>query len=134
MIQRGRILREPHITRAMVRAGRGKRVFAFGDNLAREGMGGQAREMRGEPNAIGVPTKYKPTTVPNAYFKDSDWEYDGVRIAIESAFVALRMYLDAGYDVVIPADGLGTGRAQLRARAPRILREIEERIEGLSAS
>ncbi len=132
MTQRGRVLREPYIIRAMVRAGRSKRIFVFGDNIARTGYGGQAAEMRGEANTIGIPTKWTSTREDAAYFKDSDWDYPGVRIAIESAFVALRMYLDAGYDVVIPVEGLGTGRADLARRAPRILCEIEERIEGLS--
>ena len=34
--------------------------YVFGDNLRREGLGGQAGEMRGEPNAIGVATKHAP--------------------------------------------------------------------------
>ena len=132
MSKQGRVLRELHITRKMVRERRGSAVFIFGDNIARVGFGGQAAEMRGEPNTVGVPTKWGPASIEIAYFKDDDWDYPGVRIAIEAAFVAIRMYLDAGYDVVIPADGLGTGRAQLRERAPRIAREIDERIEELS--
>lgn len=28
--------------------------YLFGDNLKRSGFGGQAKEMRGEPNAIGI--------------------------------------------------------------------------------
>ena len=32
-------------------------IFVFGDNLAKKGLGGQAREMRGEPNAVGIATK-----------------------------------------------------------------------------
>lgn len=31
--------------------------YLFGDNVERRGLGGQAKEMRGEPNAIGVATK-----------------------------------------------------------------------------
>lgn len=125
---RGRVLREEHITRAIVHERRGT-IFVFGDNLRREGLGGQAAEMRHEPNTVGIATKARPDTRPSAYFKDSDWDYTGVRITIEAAFVALRMYLDAGCDVVIPADG--AGRADLVHRAPRILREIEERIAKL---
>ncbi len=127
---RGRVLREAHITRTMVRERRGT-IFVFGDNLRREGLGGQAAEMRHEPNTVGIATKVRPDTRPDAYFKDSDWNYAGVQITIEAAFIALRMYLNAGYDVVIPADGIGTGRADLARRAPRILREIEERIAAL---
>jgi len=47
---------EKHITRQMLRAEPGT-LWVFGDNLQRKGLGGQAKEMRGEPNAIGIPTK-----------------------------------------------------------------------------
>ena len=36
------------------------RIYLFGDNVERVGHGGQAKEMRGEPNAIGIATKLKP--------------------------------------------------------------------------
>lgn len=49
------------VTRADVRANPDK-IFIFGDNLAGRGFGGQAKEMRGEENAVGVPTKKLPTT------------------------------------------------------------------------
>jgi hypothetical protein len=54
--KRGKVIRLKHITREMVRADPST-VFVFGDNMARNGLAGQAKEMRGEPNAIGVPTK-----------------------------------------------------------------------------
>lgn len=101
--------------------------------MVRAGLGGQAAEMRGEPNAIGVPTKWRPAHYPSACFTDADWEYDGVKIAIRAAFVTAEMFLDAGYDVVIPADGLGTGLARLSKAAPVILREIDALISGLEA-
>jgi hypothetical protein len=36
-------------------------IFLFRDNLEQRGFGGQAKAMRGEPNAIGIPTDKKPT-------------------------------------------------------------------------
>lgn len=30
------------------------KLYVFGDNMVRRGFGGQAREMRGEPNAVGI--------------------------------------------------------------------------------
>jgi hypothetical protein len=42
--------------------------YVFGDNGRRIGFGGQAKEMRGEPNAIGVATEWVPTNRPNAFF------------------------------------------------------------------
>ncbi len=64
------IRREPHITRQMVRA-EPEAYWVFGDNLARKGLGGKAREMRGEPNTIGIVTKRAPTMNPEAFFSDT---------------------------------------------------------------
>ncbi len=41
------------------------------DSVQRHGLAGQAKEMRGEPNAIGVATKWAPSTNPKAFFDDS---------------------------------------------------------------
>ena len=49
------------ITRSFVREHR-DHIFLFGDNLARSGFGGQAAQMRAEPNAIGLPTKKLPSS------------------------------------------------------------------------
>jgi hypothetical protein len=129
-VTRGKVLRLKHITREMVQASR-ETVWVFGDNMARTGYGGQAAAMRDEPNAIGVPTKWAPNNRPTAYFTDEDWLNDKVSLAIHYAFRAMRVALDDSRDVVIPADGLGTGLADLPRRAPRIYREIEERIAAL---
>ena len=62
-----RIERMRNISRAYVRANRDK-LFLFGDNLERRGFGGQAAAMRGEPNAVGIPTKKKPSYAGDAFF------------------------------------------------------------------
>jgi hypothetical protein len=128
---RGRVIRLRRITRAMVQADRDT-IFVFGDNIERRGLGGQAKEMRGEPNTIGVPTKWGPDRRESAYFTDSDQFYPGVRNAIDKAFRQIREALDAGRNVVIPADGLGTGLAELPIRAPELHAMIEAAIEGLN--
>lgn len=127
----GKVIRVGRITRAMVQADRNA-VFVFGDNMARKGLGGQAAEMRGEPNAIGVPTKWRPSRDEAAYFTDDDSGLFQVREAIDSAFQAMQDALRGGRNVVIPADGLGTGLADLPRRAPVIHRAIEARIRALS--
>lgn len=103
--------------------------FVFGDNLAGWGRAGQAC-IRDEPNAIGVPTKKTPHTTENAYFTDDDWS--GIAgYEIRRSFEIIETALVAGHDVAIPADGLGTGMAQLSRRAPRIYAYIEKRIRRL---
>ena len=132
-IGRGRLLRPERITRAMVRASP-RTIWVFGDNLERRGYGGQAREMRGEPNAIGVPTKRKPERGPDAYLSDAMWERDSALfVAVAGAFNAMKDALAEGRDVAIPADGLGTGLAELPTRAPRMAAWIERRIAELGA-
>lgn len=124
------IERSRHITRAHLRLHPGK-TFLFGDNLMRVGYGGQAREMRGEPNAVGIPTKKRPTSDPGAFF--SDLEFERNKAAIDRAFDRLAG-LAPGSIVVIPAAGLGTGRADLAARAPRTFLYLCGRLAELSRS
>ena len=127
----GIVRRIRHITRAMVRA-EPQTIWVFGDNMAGAGFAGQAREMRGEPNALGVPTKWEPSRDEAAYFTDADADIPEVRHAILSAFQQMRAALADGRDVVIPADGLGTGLSELPTRAPRIHRAIEAHIAALT--
>jgi hypothetical protein len=93
-------------------------LYVFGDNLLRQGMGGQAGEMRGEPNAIGLPTKRKPTMEDDAFLSDDDIET--VYNAIQSDLKRLVDHLADGGIVVWPLDGIGTGLAQLQQKAPEI--------------
>jgi hypothetical protein len=129
---RGKVIRLKHITRDMVRADRNT-VYVFGDNMARRGYGGQAKEMRGESNAIGVPTKWRPERSEAAYFTDAAFQQLNVRSELQYAFDRMEEVLASGRNVVIPADGLGTGLAELPRRAPHINRYIEERIAKLEA-
>lgn len=114
---------EKHITRAMLRA-EPQTLFVFGDNIGRYGKGGQAKEMRGEPNAIGVPTKWSPGMEPQEFFADA--QLPGVvRDEIDLAFGRLFMHVACGGEIVWPEDGIGTGLAQLQERAPLIWAYIE---------
>ncbi|MEC7290450.1 MAG: hypothetical protein VXW22_10215, partial [Pseudomonadota bacterium] len=53
------ILRQHRIYRQDLRANPGT-IYVFGDNTERVGLGGQAKEMRGEPNARGIATLWSP--------------------------------------------------------------------------
>lgn len=101
-------------------------LYLFGDNVQRVGMGGQAREMRGEPNAIGVATKWTPGVDPSAYVFDKD--YDRIVSIIEEDFKPLIKHVAEGNLAVFPSDGIGTGLALLTVNAPNVLDYIEERL------
>ena len=105
-----------HITREMVRAERDK-LFVFGDNQERRGMGGQAKEMRCELNAHGISTKKTPIS-----YCQGDWH--DLRVLLKDIMdLHQRCFLFKA--VVWPADGIGTGLADLKTHWPEGLALIE---------
>lgn len=104
-------------------------LYLFGDNNIRSGFGGQAKEMRGEPNAIGIRTKWLPNNDSEAFFSDS--QLGLVKEMLDSDLE--RAYLHAYDDgvIVIPLDGLGTGLSRLPELAPEINKYLCEKIENL---
>lgn len=92
-------------------------LYLFGDNLIRRGYGGQAKQMRGEPNAVGIPTKKLPSMEPGSFLTDVDYETNKAAIlkAVEPVVDALR----EGRTVVMPEAGIGTFLARLDVEAPR---------------
>jgi hypothetical protein len=123
----GVVIRPEFVSRDQVRADRSI-LFAYGDNMQHRGLGGQAAEIRWEPNALGIPTKWLPRMTREAFFQDADWDKIEVQRAIIVPFDRLEAELVCGGTIVIPASGIGTGRAQLPRRAPRIFGYIERRI------
>ena len=114
------------ITRDIVRANPDK-AFLFGDNSERRGFGGQAKEMRGEPNAFGIVTKVWPSSEDAAYMCDSQYEMNRDQIDED-----IQKVLDSGHQtVVIPSDGLGTGLAQLDKQAPKTFAYLQQRLADL---
>jgi len=115
----GMIEFKDHITRELVQTEKHK-LFVFGDNVVRRGSGGQAREMRGEPNAIGIITKFYPSMTDSSFLNDSFYK----RWLELSANDILQLFLFP-YIVVWPRMGIGTGLAYLPEKAPKIFRTIE---------
>lgn len=112
-----------YITRKMLRD-EPNTLFVFGDNIARSGLGGQAKEMRGELNAVGIPTKKFPSNSPSAFFSDQDYS----SFISESAkdWKRIENHLKSGNKVVWPSDGIGTGLADLKNKAPSIMKVIDD--------
>ena len=115
----------PWITRKIVREHPDK-IFLFGDNLEHRGYGGQASEMRGEPNAIGIPTKKSPRMQSEDFFTDKEYE-DNIR-AIDKAFSCIPESIEF---IIIPKAGLGTGLALLEKYAPRTFLYLRKKIQNL---
>lgn len=130
--RRGRFYRRRHINRLMLKTQPGV-LFVFGDNMRAAGFGGQAYSMRGEPNAVGIPTKWAPTTMEPYYFTDND-RFDPLVIQrLSEAYARLLLGLATGTDVVVPWDGVGTGRAQLPVRAPKLFKIINAGLDILES-
>ena len=125
-----RLIRQTEwFTVAMCRANP-DRIYVFGDNMAHRGRAGQA-VIRGESNAIGLPTKWYPARDEGAYFTDALFEDAYIRTEHFTVFAKLRRHLAEARTVVIPADGFGTGLAELPKRAPRMHAWIENQIRQL---
>lgn len=92
-------------------------LFVFGDNDARVGLGGQAGEARGEPNAVGVRTKRTPGSAAGDFFSDDALDFN---IAlIDEDMTRITTHLANGGIVVYPSDGVGTGLSEMPTRCPR---------------
>lgn len=104
------------------------KIYLFGDNLERTGTGGQAI-IRNEPNAFGIATKKSPRRDDAAFYTDADYD-EAIKIIDED----IQKALNDGRTIVIPKAGLGTGRAQLATRAPKINQYLQNRLQNLSRS
>lgn len=106
-------------------------LYIFGDNLQRQGYGGQAKEMRGEPNAFGIATKRSIThNYPDDYFFDNQ---EDVLTILEHEFLRLLTHLgENNYKaIIIPTDGIGTGLSKMPEYAPEALKFINTQLTQL---
>ncbi|QTC88068.1 DUF7831 domain-containing protein [Brevundimonas pondensis] len=103
-------------------------LYVFGDNEERWGRGGQAAEMRDEPNAVGVAT----LKAPGVFWTESDVARQCAVIDADMAplFEALR----AGRTVIFPLDGIGSGLADLERRSPTTWAHLQHRINELKSA
>lgn len=101
-------------------------LFLFGDNDAREGFGGQAKEMRGEPNSVGIRTKSLPSMGTDAFWTDATLDENIKKI--DEDFERVEAHKGK---VVIPSKGLGTGLSELAKKAPKTFAYLRERLDSL---
>lgn len=99
-------------------------LYVFGDNAKREGLRGQAEAMRGEPNAVGVATKWRPAAAEDAFFTDADY-LEATTLILADLQPVYRHLLNQG-TVIWPMDNIGTGLSQLSKKAPRIWTFLEQ--------
>jgi hypothetical protein len=117
------IIEQKWITRQDLRNNR-HQLYVFGDNVLGQGYGGQAKEMRGEINAIGVPTKWEPKMRPESFFRDN--QINDVMVHMEEPLLTIKSALQRGQTVVWPADGIGTGLSRWNEYAPQLAITFEQ--------
>lgn len=98
-------------------------LYCFGDNEARVGFGGQAAEMRDEPNAIGIAT----LVAPGVFWNEDNFTHQAA--VLDGDFVPVFCSLSSGGIVVFPADGVGTGLADLERKSPTTFAYLQTKIE-----
>lgn len=116
------LIYQDHILRSDLQANP-ERFYVFGDNVQSYGRLGQAAEMRGELNAIGIPTKWFPKMTPKAFF----WDHQRPEILpiLEPVYAHIIGLLEAGSTVVWPSAGIGSGLSRLPTYAPNLWAEME---------
>jgi hypothetical protein len=102
-------------------------LYVFGDNVRRVGRGGQAAELRGEVNAVGVATKYSPSSC----FGNTPAQITAQAKIIDIDMKPLFEHLLKGGIVVWPSDGIGTGLAGLPTYAPESFEYIKGKLAAL---
>ena len=85
--------------------------------------------IRGLPNAIGIDTKHNRGWDITSFLSDAD--FDSMQEHYNNQFKLIEDKLKEGHNVIIPRAGIGTGKAQLPSKAPRIFEDINNRISNL---
>jgi hypothetical protein len=106
-------------------------LFLYGDNQKRVGNGGQAAEMRGEPNAVGIRVKRAPSRDDGDYWSDRNLEANCSMI--EEDLSRVRNHLRRGGVIVIPSDGIGTNRADMERRCPKTFYILQQMLTSLES-
>jgi hypothetical protein len=117
-----------HITRADCK-NNPKVLFAFGDNDIHKGYGGLAKEVRGEPNAVGIRVKKKPWE-PGAYYTDEEYEDNCAKISHDVHNLVSTSGRGYYVAMVFPAAGIGTGLAQMKERCPKTFDYLNKKLAG----
>jgi hypothetical protein len=106
-----------------------KVLFLFGDNNIRRGLGGQAKEMRGEPNTVGISTKKLPARTDNAYMTDAELDANKAVITADINKAIAEWNTGKYTNLTIPQ--IGVGLAELPTRAPQTYAHLQSEFQRL---
>ena len=104
-------------------------LYLFGDNTVRQGLGGQAKEMRGEPNTLGIVSKKYPSNSSSSFYTDEDF-YSWLEV-FSSDIKNLAESVNSGKYRAIVIPQIGVGLADLPNKAPRIWNYLKSTLDSL---
>lgn len=95
-------------------------VYVFGDNAEDAYTNFYPSRtqavIRGLPNSFGLITKRNRGTAYGSYIYNSDLDY--FKTVVEASIDVLKGYQEEGKTICFPSDGIGTGKAMLKEKAP----------------
>jgi hypothetical protein len=106
-------------------------VFLFGDNTddrvnTKYIPSSTQAVIRGLPNAIGIDTKKDRGTNNSSYFTDADFLQFKQQVD-----KAIQQAKDSGEIIMLPEDGIGTGKAMLQEKAPKLFEYLQQELNKL---
>ena len=104
-------------------------LYLFGDNSIRKGLGGQAKEMRGEPNSLGIVTKKFPSNEKGSFYSNEDFYFWLELFSGDMKNLAEKVNSGKYKAIVIPP--IGIGLADLPNRAPKIWGYLKTTLDNL---
>ena len=110
------------------------KVFLFGDNTddrlnTHHIPTSTQAVIRGLDNAIGIDTKKDRGVGQSSYFTNDD--FDVFKKQVDDAIQKAK---NSGKTIVIPEGGIGTGKAQLKERAPKLFDYLQNKLDELNNS
>lgn len=107
-------------------------LFIFGDNDKKIGCKGQACIRHSfVKNVVGIPTKKEPNFKTTSYYNDNELEINKQKINNAIDLILKRLKEEKFVGIILPKDGLGTGLADLKNKAPLTFEYLNLAIENL---
>ena len=126
-----KIIFEKHITRQEI-INNPKSLYVFGDNDARKGRGGLAKECRGCENSIGIRVKKYPSMDTDSFYNDLEFESNVKKIDED---INRLIEMSNSYNIVVFSSApIGSGLARLLICAPRTYEYLIKRLKELGVN
>ena len=107
-------------------------LFIFGDNFTRKGLGGQAKEMRGENNAFGIVTKKLPSNTNDSFMTDTELDSNKREITNDVNRIIDEFKTGKYKKIILPT--IGVGLAKLNTKAPLTWNHLQAELNRLEST